>query len=124
MEYTIPIENFKFTGSDLLSKNTISEGLVDSGTSVLLAPQAIAKAYNSLWNPETEPAPPFSVVIGGVDFTIDPEDLRMRTANGYVSAVVAARKTILGDTFMRNVLSVFDIGSGQMHFASTNLAVK
>lgn len=120
-EYTIPLNGFRFRGSEAtFGKVPPIDGLVDSGTSVLLVPAAIARAYNALWDPKTQDAPPFSVVIGDVEFPLNQEDLRVKNANGYSSAVMPARKCILGDTFMRNVVSVFDVGAGQMRFSSTN----
>lgn len=121
-EYTVPLDGFKFPGSEkTVASSTQVEGLIDSGTSVLLAPAAMAKAYNSLWDPMTQEAPPFSVLIAGQEFPIQASDLRIRTATGYQSAILPARKTILGDTFMRNVLSVFDVANSQMRFVSTNM---
>lgn len=119
-EYTVRLDGFRFAGIDATAYDYSGEGLIDSGTSVLLAPAAIARSYNAQWDPNTQEAPPFSVVIGGREFPIDPADLKIKTSKGYASAVMPARKTILGDTFMRNVVSVFDIAGGQMRFASTN----
>lgn len=120
-EYIVPLDGFRFTGSDTITKSAAPlEGLIDSGTSVLLVPAAIARAYNALWDPATQDAPPLSVLIGGTAFALDQEDLRIKGPTGYSSAVMAARKTILGDTFMRNVVSVFEVSAGQMRFASTN----
>lgn len=119
-EYTIALDGFRFAGLDAAAYNVTGEGLIDSGTSVLLAPAAVARSYNAQWDPNTDEAPPFSVVIAGREFPIDPSDLKIKTSKGFASAVMASRKTILGDTFMRNVVSVFDIAGGQMRFTSTN----
>lgn len=123
-EYTIILDGFKFPGSENVPSAKVvgSEGLVDSGTSVLLVPSAVARAYNAKWDPNTQEPPPFSILIGGQEFPLDARDLRIRTPNGFASAVMPSRKTILGDTFMRNVLSVFDVARGEMRFASTNPA--
>lgn len=125
-EYTVVLDGFKFPGSDAVPSARVSgeEGLIDSGTSVLLAQPAVARAYNAKWDPATQEPPPFSVLIGGQEFPIDPRDIKLKTPNGFASAVMPSRKTILGDTFMRNTLSVFDLARGEMRFASTNPAAE
>lgn len=120
-EYSVPLDGFKFPGSEKMAPSSARvDGLIDSGTSVLLAPAAVAKAYNLLWDPKTQEAPPFSVLIAGQEFPIQSSDLRIKTTTGYQSAILPARRTILGDTFMRNVLSVFDVANSQMRFVSIN----
>lgn len=124
-EYIVMIDGFKIGSPGVSASSPAlvrSEALIDSGTAVLLVPAEVAKAYNNLWNPATQDAPPMSVIISGKEYPIDPTDLRITTGGRSSSAVIASRKTILGDTFMRNVVSVFDVGAGQMRFASTNPA--
>ena len=134
-EYDITIDGFKFQGSDQIQgANTGAFGspgggqivaLIDSGTSVILAPRPVVQAYNRLWSPNTRgsEAPPLSVVIGGREFPIDPRDIKLVARSGRASsAIQPSSKVILGDTFMRNVVSVFDVSGEKMRFASTNPA--
>lgn len=136
-EYDVEIDGFKFPGSDRVLSSTGGptgafgtpggkiDALIDSGTSIMLAPPEVVQAYNRLWNPNqpgSQP-PPLSIVIGGREFPIDPRDIKLVSRGGRAgTALQASRKVILGDTFMRNVVSVFDITGEKMRFASTNPA--
>lgn len=122
-EYTISIDGFVFGDATVAKPASPNiEALIDSGTSILLVPATVARAYNALWDPKAQDAPPLSIILGGKEFALDTRDLKI-TANGKTSSAVAAsKKTIFGDTFMRNVVSVFDVVASQMRFISTNPA--
>jgi hypothetical protein len=69
-------------------------------------------------------APWFAIKIGGVIFPVDKRDMiiddgtgRGTCAAGTNDGVTYAPYT-LGDTFMNNVMVVFDVGSGEMKFRS------
>ncbi|BFZ55188.1 hypothetical protein PYCC9005_002228 [Savitreella phatthalungensis] len=127
-EYLIEIDGFEFPGSSTVDMRQGQEGsklraLVDSGTSVMLVPPAVAKAYNAGWNPSDPGSvpPTLNVVIGGVKFPIDVRDIKLKSASGRMSsAVMPSSRIILGDTFMRNVVSVFAVTDEKMRFVSTN----
>ncbi|KAH8881170.1 acid protease, partial [Thozetella sp. PMI_491] len=116
--------------------------IVDSGSTVMSLPTALSDAYaaqfkpaavvNALtaeyWAPCTAKVPRFGVVIGGQTFFIAEADLlrqsskldwngdgvmycRLGVKDGYSGPFV------LGDSFMNNVVSVFDVGASMMRFA-------
>lgn len=107
---------------------------LDSGTTqAFLAPSiadAIAAKFSppAIYNTTTQvydvpcnaQAPYFATKIGGVVFPIDKRDMIINdgTGNCYTgtnSGDIYAPYA-LGDVFMNNVLTVFDVGSGEMKF--------
>ena len=116
--------------------------VVDSGSTLAALPSAHAEAYASQFSPPavlnvftgeywaacTSKTPQFGVVIGGQTFFLYDEDLlrqdekldwngdgimfcRLGIRNGYEGPYV------LGDVFLNRVVTVFDVGIGEMHFA-------
>jgi hypothetical protein len=72
--------------------------------------------------------PPFGVTIGGKTLWMHPEDLLQQQAevdlngDGVMYCPIGIvdgyeGPYILGEVFMNNVVSVFDVGQGQMRFA-------
>jgi len=67
--------------------------------------------------------PQFGVQVGGTVLTVDARDL-LRTdqqdesgENCLVGIQGSPGPFVLGDTFLNNVLAVFDVGAGEMRFA-------
>lgn len=67
--------------------------------------------------------PELAVVIGGVEFRINPADLIYRDVvdpmTGYCAIAIASGGSgpyILGDVFLQNVVAVFDVGGAEMRF--------
>jgi hypothetical protein len=108
-----------------------------SRTNVLHLLQALAEAIARSFEPEAvylynwdgyfvecNAIPPqFAVLIGGVEFWINPTDLIYRDMvdplTGYCAIGIASGGSgpyILGDVFLQNVVAVFDIGGGKMRF--------
>ena len=118
--------------------------IVDSGTSLNKMPTKIADAINKQFSPPavyntnsgnynvncTAKAPNLSVTIGGTVFYINPIDIIVVSgtdANGNRKCISGVSDGghnatedlyILGDVFMKNVVSVFDIGESKMRFAA------
>lgn len=111
---------------------------VDSGTTLNYYPTSIANAVNAAFSPpatynDTEgayvvdcnaTAPAHSITIGGTEFTINPLDMILYAGdNVCISGIVDGGSDvsqdlyILGDTFQKNVVSVFDVGAVEMKFA-------
>ncbi len=68
-------------------------------------------------------APSVYITLDGIEFIINPADLINRELKdpetGSCMTGIASGGTgpfILGDTFMQNVVSVFDVGGARMHF--------
>ncbi|TPX07809.1 uncharacterized protein E0L32_010496 [Thyridium curvatum] len=132
--YTIIPDGFQFGMSTNEDKYPF---IIDSGTTVNYLPLILADAINAAFDPPAKylysygayftscdaVAPPFSVVIGGTAFLINPKDMILRNQKdpltGLCMTTVSTGGTgpfILGDAFLQNVLAVFDIGSAQMRF--------
>lgn len=67
--------------------------------------------------------PEFAVIIGGVEFRVNPADLIYRDLvdpmTGYCAIGITSGGSgpyILGDVFLQNVVAVFDVGGGEMRF--------
>ncbi|KAG9571630.1 hypothetical protein KCU71_g151, partial [Aureobasidium melanogenum] len=109
--------------------------IVDSGTSLIYAPTDVAAALAAAFSPPAvlsssyglyivacnATVPLFGVTISKKVFYINPLDLIIDTGEGFcVTGVqdVGAGMAIIGDTFMRNVLTVFDVGAAQVRFSA------
>ncbi|KUI55483.1 hypothetical protein VP1G_02815 [Cytospora mali] len=128
--------------SDATVNTTQFATIVDSGTTLLYLPTAMYDDIIALYDPpaiyiDDEGAafapcnatvPEVGVEIGGTVFWISEADLLMQE---YVDPDTGYCLTgpqdggdtgpyILGDTFMNNVISVFDIGASEMRFAAHN----
>ncbi|KAL2354903.1 aspartic peptidase domain-containing protein [Cryomyces antarcticus] len=95
-------------------KGADTQVIVDSGTTLIYVPEAIADACNAT-------APVFGVNISGKIFYINPSDMVLDTGDGKCITGVQGNGgglNILGDVFLKNVLAVFDIGASEMRFAA------
>jgi hypothetical protein len=115
--------------------------VLDTGTTLSYLPANIANAINRSFDPpaQTNPqggnimvrcnakAPKVAVRIGGKQVWFDPKDIIMNlgrtgSTNMCMSGVQATKSavqpSILGGTLMKNVVTVFDIGAGEMRFAN------
>jgi hypothetical protein len=134
--YTITPDSLVYTGA--AAKNS-AQYIVDSGTSLTYLPTAIAKKVAGLYSPKatfdstqgayfvscTAKAPSFGVKIGGTTFTLDPKDLILQSQKDSTTGKCLTGLTdggtgpyILGDTFLSNVVAVFDVGAAQMRFSA------
>ncbi|CAF1245984.1 unnamed protein product [Didymodactylos carnosus] len=146
--YTVDLGGFVYEGSNLTKYNSSSfltsmfsssagtlQAIVDTGTTLLYVPSAIANASNALFSPPavynstagafTVPcdaiAPKFGVSIGRETFYINAKDLIFDNGDTTcVSGIVDGGEGpyILGDVFLKNVLAVFDLGAMEMRFAA------
>ncbi|KEQ68890.1 acid protease, partial [Aureobasidium namibiae CBS 147.97] len=109
--------------------------IVDSGTSLIYAPSAVAAGLAAAFNPAAAvssstglyhvacnvTAPLFGVVVSSKVFYVNPLDLIIDTGLGFCVMGVQDNNgglTIVGDVFMRNVLTVFDVGAAQVRFSA------
>lgn len=109
--------------------------IVDSGTSLVYAPSAVAAGLAAAFNPPATVSPSyglytvacnatvplFGVVVSSKVFYVNPLDLVIDTGLGFCVMGVqdnGGGMTIVGDVFMRNVLTVFDVGAGQIRFSA------
>ncbi|KAK3627714.1 hypothetical protein LTR56_019059 [Elasticomyces elasticus] len=108
----------------------------DSGTTLMHMPHEMARRVNDAFKPPAKydakvgeylvrcnaKPPSFAMNIGGKTFPIKGEDLILSASatNGHCLVGIKGSNGphyILGDTFLKNIVAVFDIGQGQMHFA-------
>ena len=68
-------------------------------------------------------APRFAIIISGMKFWINPADMIYKglidPLTGYCAVAIASGGEgpfILGDSFLQNVLAVFDVGAAEMRF--------
>jgi hypothetical protein len=109
--------------------------IVDSGTSLIYAPSAVAAGLAAALNPPAAVSsstglyevacnatvPLFGVVVSSKVFYINRLDLIIDTGYGFCIMGVQDNNgglTIVGDVFMRNVLTVFDVGAAQVRFSA------
>lgn len=134
--YTITPDALVYKGA--ATKNS-AQYIVDSGTSLTYLPTAVVKTVAGLFSPKatldssqgayfvscTATAPSFGFKIGGTTFTLNPKDLILQgqkdTTTGKCLVGIIDGSTgpyILGDTFLSNVVAVFDVGAAEMRFAA------
>ena len=116
-------------------KNSGSQGLqviIDSGTTLIYLPGFLSDVINAAFDPPVlydqeagsyvtdcgAAVPTLGVTIGGVTFIVDPEDMVFEQDGTCYSGVQwgAGGPFVLGDVFLRGVVSVFDVGAGEMRF--------
>jgi hypothetical protein len=134
--YRLSIDGFSVGSAPYNAKKT--QVSVDSGTAAMLLPTDIAKAFNALWSPAATfdrnagwvvpcnaKAPKFGVKIGGVMVWVEGEDLMTPHEPGMpgnlcASAVQQASvpgSGMLGSSFLKAVVAVFDVGGAELRFA-------
>jgi hypothetical protein len=146
--YTIETEGFAFSASQTQQFSTSSTSnpnkqsvgpaqtvIVDSGTSLVYAPNSVAASVANSFSPPGNydtnidaylvpcgAIPPvFGVSIEGKIFFVNPADLIIPISQTHCISAVQPNNgglTILGDAWMKNVLSVFDVGAARMRFAA------
>ncbi|KAH8383400.1 hypothetical protein KR009_008443 [Drosophila setifemur] len=114
------------------------QAIVDSGTSLISAPKAIYKKINEkigctatssgvCWMKCSKKIPDFTFVIGGTDFTIKGNQmkLKVRTTKGKTVCISAVSESeginfvILGDPFFRQNCIVFDSAKSRVGIAAS-----
>lgn len=116
--------------------------IIDSGSTLMSLPASLAAEVNALFVPpavyiadeelyEVDCAavpPTFGVRIAGQDFYVEAQDLLLTGEIGMdpgtgmcvtgIQPMPAPGPFILGDTFLKNVVAVFDVGGSEMRFAA------
>jgi hypothetical protein len=134
--YTIKITDIVYGDTNTVALPG-AEFIVDSGTTVLYVNTSQAIDHNSQFDPPayghdetgvllvncTAIPPPFEVTIAGETFPTNPFDLTSDEGDDIcVSGIQDAgdppgAPSILGDVFLKNVITVFDWGELEIHFS-------
>jgi Eukaryotic aspartyl protease len=135
--YTIEVDSINVAGK-AVSGGASVKYIVDSGTTLNYYPTSVANAVNAAFSPagkysddegayivDCDAVPPVhSITIDGITFTINPLDMILDAGDGIcISGIDDGGDSatedvfILGDTFQKNVVSVFDVGAVEMKFA-------
>lgn len=136
--YRVSIDSFSIGSSTPVTPQKKLQVSIDSGTAAMLLPADVAKAFNSKFSPPATldrgagwvvpcnaKAPKFGVKIGGVMLWVDSQDLMTPHEPGMpgnlcASAVQQASfpgSGMLGSTFLKGVVGVFDVGAAEVRFA-------
>ncbi|MCJ1351348.1 MAG: hypothetical protein MMC33_001332 [Icmadophila ericetorum] len=110
------------------------QAIVDSGTTLVYLPNALANAINAEFDPPAKwsndqgafvvdcnaKAPNFGVVIGNETLQVNPKDMILKSGKICITGVSRGNPGpyILGDVFLKSVVAVFDIGASEMRFAA------
>lgn len=133
-----PYTQFNTQNTDNPSKTNVIDGgmvVIDSGTSLVYAPNAVADAVAAAFSPPATynenvgtwyvscnaTAPIFGVSISQKIFFVNGEDLVVPSSDNECISGVQRNNgglAILGDVWMKNVISVFDIGAEMMRFSA------
>ncbi|KAJ5081059.1 acid protease [Penicillium angulare] len=141
--YTINIDGLKMNGKTLKkSGGKKNQYMVDSGTTLNYYPTTAANELANAFHPKATrnedgtyevdcdaKAPSHAITIDGTTFNINPLDMILYNGEdddgnvvcqtGFVDNQESASEDvfILGDTFLKNVVAVFDVGASEMLFA-------
>ena len=132
--YTITTEGYSYRNASS-GNSTQVQMIVDTGTTVTYVPQAIADAVNYQFLPPpfyrdangyyiipcTAKPPKFGVKIGAETFQINPLDMIINEGGQCISGIGATAPggtSVLGHSFLKNVVAVFDIGASMMRFSA------
>ena len=140
--YTVEVDSYQLakTGGQLeASKNgKKTKVILDTGTTLAIFPDAVAKELAASFDPPAQfskddgvywtkcdaQVPKFGIEIGGQVFNIHPADLLYHgdgftnsTTNECVVGFVGGDFYVFGDTFLNNVISVFDVGAAEVRLA-------
>ncbi|KAK5120470.1 hypothetical protein LTR85_006125 [Meristemomyces frigidus] len=134
---------YKNNASVITTYPTTYDAIVDSGTTLLYVPTAVASGYIASFEPPAvvyegdyycpcnATAPYFGIEIAGETFNISSADIILPDS-GFVSNATgieycligvldggsgADGLTIFGDVFLKNVVAVFDVGASILRFA-------
>ena len=137
--YTINIDSIKLNGAAIASSGGKSvEYIIDSGTTLNYVPTSVITKIATGYSPAatyssdygayivscTAKSPKISIAINGVLFPINPLDMILDIGGGVCisgfndgGSSDTADIFILGDTFQKNVVTLFDVGATTMQFA-------
>jgi hypothetical protein len=140
--WTTTIREVTFGASlnNLTTNSTSFQAFVDSGNDLTYLPSAVVDPINALfdpsatYSPESEAyivdraakAPEFGLKIGNQTFFHNGSDLIFQTSAGVcMSSLVSSESVSIGDvtlnilgvSFLKNVVAVFDFGRNEMKFA-------
>ncbi|KAK4963030.1 hypothetical protein LTR10_000657 [Elasticomyces elasticus] len=141
-DYSIIPDGFDLNGQ-WHAYPSLSELVVDSGSTLMHIPRREASLINDAFHPPAKwneklqayvlrcnaKPPSLAMKIGGASFPIKAEDMILSRSASLIPDMLPKGHCVsgiqesvlgvgvLGGTFLKNVVAVFDIGQGQMHFA-------
>lgn len=141
--YTINIDSIILGKKTLKHSGGDIQYIVDSGTTLNYFPTAVAESINAAFVPKASysdddgayivdcnaKAPSVGIEISGTTFWTNPLDMILLSGTDddgndvCISGVndggeIEGNSFILGDTFLKNVVAVFDVGAVEMSFAA------
>ena len=141
--YAIKLSGLSYRGSEKFSQPEYSNPvvIVDSGTTATLLPKPVALAINALFDPPaffaganggyiqtidcSAKPPKVGIKIGEQTFYMDEKNMILRLNDKICFSGVQASRgrsqlNVLGVSFLKSVVAVFDIGASEMRFAARN----
>lgn len=131
--WEVSLDAFGIGGQDIGIKGTAA---IDTGTSLIAVPKAIAQAINGaigakqgfrgIWSVECESIPempPVTFTFGGHEYKLEASDYILNTGGSCISPFMGIdiphlkNLWIVGDAFLRKYYSVYDMGKNRVGFA-------
>ncbi|KAG4431227.1 hypothetical protein IFR05_013286 [Cadophora sp. M221] len=137
VDYIVPVSSFTVGGKNI--KMNKLEMVVDSGTFANIVPDGLANQINDQWSPPAvfdnkqglfkidcaATAPDVGITMNGTTFVMKSAAAVQKDGTNCFSAWAGGGTVgnvnstfVLGDVFMKSVVSVFDLGTTEMHFAA------
>lgn len=131
-DWAIPLGDFAYNGKTAGIKGRLA--YIDSGTTFVFGPPSDVAAVHKLipgstssdggvtYSVPCDSTAPVTVTFSGVSYSISPQDWIARNGAGCTSTIfgheVVTGAWLLGDVFLKNVYSVFDVDETRIGFAS------
>jgi hypothetical protein len=133
--YRFTVSGFNVQGASLGSRR--AQLAVDSGTAHSILPTDVSNAINKLWRPAARKDRAlgwvvpcnakfpggFGIKVGGVELTVDAADMVIPGEKEGAPCMSAVQEMswpgggLLGSSFLKGVVAVFDIGGAELRFA-------
>ncbi|VDB98852.1 unnamed protein product [Peniophora sp. CBMAI 1063] len=130
--WQVDMDGFSVGGSQAVSSTS---AIIDTGTTLIVGDsQSVASAYESIsgaqdngdgtYTVDCDLDTDISITFGGQDFTISPSTFALDAGNGQCIGglsyedSIASEFWIVGDVFLQNVYTAFDVGKSQVGFAT------
>lgn len=131
--WEVSLDSFGIGGQDIGVKGTAA---IDTGTSLIAVPKAIAQAINGaigakqgfrgVWSVECDSVPdmpPVTFTFGGHEYKLEASDYILNTGGSCISPFMGINIPhlknlwIVGDAFLRKYYTTFDMGKNRVGFA-------
>jgi len=135
--WQVVLDSLTVGGQNVFSSNISVSSIIDTGTTLIVGDtQTVQAAYQSIkgatdngdgtWSVPCDATPDVALGFGNQSFTVAPATFVLGAGAGATTCIgglsyndaIAGQFWIVGDVFLQNVYTAFDVGNSQVGFAS------